>query len=236
MQHDENIREMQTDDGLKRLEVKKYGMWWPAYQNKDGEVYPDLVHTGYLDEEDMSELTNEKFEEMLDGLKKSGIKEIDFSNWSFEDIYFDQESMEFADKISFRNAIFRHGIFANIQMKNADFSGAIFDKAVFFDSTFQNCNFGGANFLVDDHYPDVKSHLKNSSFIGCNFKKAKLEGIELKNSTFSACTFDKVRIKARKPSILNKLDKFKQVVAENAKVSLGISRDAKQNEHNREER
>jgi hypothetical protein len=49
---------------------------------------------------------------MLADLERSGVKELDFSHWSFTDVRFDKSMMElmkFAHKINFRNASFCYG-------------------------------------------------------------------------------------------------------------------------------
>ena len=236
MKHDENIRKVQGEDGKINLFVKKYDIWWPAYRNDNGEVYPDLWGgTGAEGEEQV-----DNFKKVLIDSEKSGKKELDFSNWGFTAMLFDesiQKLMEFADQINFQGANFCYSGFENGQLENADFSGAYFDFSWIKKCTFRNCNFTEAVFNKAD--PADKdpwvSFICDSKLIGCNFKDAQLNDTELLRNRFIKSKFiDKGKVNNQKPSILSKLSKFKQSVAENAKSDPDVREN--QRDHRQEER
>lgn len=253
MKQDENIREVQRADGtkakewvqdaarniveqeVKELEIKKYGMWWPAHENDKGEVYPYLFAPKYGRENLM-----DKLKQMLMKLEKSEIKEIDFSNWDFTGVYFDKSminAMGFADKINFQNANFCYGSFFDGRLKNADFSGATFDQFGLMGCTWIKCNFSGAVFSGSDPtWNNDGNMISASAFIGCDFSDAQLNDTKIESSKFIRTKIDRARIGEQKPSVLNKLDKFKASVAGKMKADAGIERETQQKEHQREER
>ena len=231
---DENIRKVPEKDNKEKLFIKKYNMWWPAYQNDKGEIYPNISAIG-----GNHELLHNNLKRMLADLERSGVKELDFSHWSFTDVRFDKSMMElmkFAHKINFRNASFCYGNFYSAELKNADFSGASFDMYGIVDCTFRNCDFSKTAW-EEPAMEDARNIIKDSTFIGCDFKDAKFDSVEFSNNKFTRTYIDKSVYEPRnKPSILRKLNELEQSVAKNTKERMGADRDINQHDHRREER
>lgn len=230
MKHNENIRKIQGEDGKVNLFVKKYNIWWSAYRNDNGKVYPSL----FGEEEQV------KLKQVLIDLEKSGKKELDFSHWDFTGVFFDEsilKVMKFADRINFQGAYFCFSGFENGQLENADFSGARFKYGRIANCTFRNCNFTEA--IFDRADPSDKdplvNYIWNSKLIGCNFKDVQWNDTELAENRFiKSQSIDKKKVKDQNPSVLSKLSKFKQSVAENAKRNFGVREN--QRDHRQEER
>lgn len=224
----ENVREEKQEDGKTKLFIKKNDIWWPAHKNDDGEVYPDLFAIG-----DDYEIIHNNLKKMLVNLERSGVKEIDFSNWVFTNVYFDGEIMklmEFADRINLQNADFTHVVFCEGQMKNADFSRASFDMSQVIDSTFHNCNFS-KTIWYDPADGDMSSAnaIKKSVFTSCKFEYAQLNNTESSENKFFACNFRGVN--EQRKSIRDKLSGYLQEVK-----SRNADWDVKQHDHRQEER
>lgn len=235
MQYDENIKEVKLPDGTMGFQIKKYDMWWPAYKNEEGQIYPDLFQTGYYDDDSGREYTHEKLEEMLINLGKKGVKEIDFSHWSFTDIHFGKSFMkltEFTDKINFRNAHFKNSIFYQQQMKKADFSRASFDMTRFIDCTFHKCNFS-KTIWHDPANGDMNwaNAIMKSAFISCKFEYAQLNNTMSSKNKVYACNFYGVNKAKQRTSVRDKLSGYLQEIK-----SRNADRDVKQREDRQEER
>lgn len=207
MKQDE-IREIPQEDGKNNLFVKKYDIWWPAYKNDKGEVFPFLDATG-----DGYDSIHDNLKNMLIALEKSGEKEIDFSHWEFNGVNFKDSKrfgnsilklMEFADNIDFTGAHFWRCSFEKDeyknystekiekgQLKNAYFSEAVFNDAYFGNIDFRNCNFNKTEF---DNTLFTHNDFRNCSFYKTNLKGYSSAQNEIKKSTFTACKFDNVQL------------------------------------------
>ncbi|RKI81753.1 hypothetical protein D7V90_11885 [bacterium 1xD42-87] len=231
---DENIRKVSQKNDKDRLFIKKYDMWWSAYENDRGEINPTISAIG-----SDHELIHNYLKRMLTDLKRSGIKEIDFSHWSFTDVRFDKSMMElmkFADKINFRNASFCYGNFYSVELKNVDFSGASFDMYGIVDCTFRKCDFSRTAW-EEPAMGDNGNLIKDSTFIGCNFKDVKFDNAKFSNNKFTRTNIDKYLYgPVNKPSVLRKLNELKQSVAKNTKERVSAERDVKQHDRRQEER
>lgn len=229
---DENIREVSQEKGKDKLFIKKYDIWWPASKNEKGEIHPDIKGFG----ED-HKLMHDNLKRMMANLENTGVKEIDFSHWSFTDISFDESmlnQMKFANKINFKNAYFCYGAFRDGELKNVDFTGASFDMYGIVRSTCRNCNF--SNTVWEDPESGLKvavNFIKDSTFVGCKFKNAQFKNTEISNNKvmppdmyIASNMLNKV-----KTSVLNKLKENQQKVK-----ARDTDRDTKQRDHNREER
>lgn len=229
---DENIREVSQEKGKDKLFIKKYDIWWPAFKDEKGEIHPSIRGIG----ED-HKLMHDNLKRMMANLESAGVKKIDFSNWSFTDIDFDESmlnQMKFANKINFKNAYFCYGVFCDGELKNVDFTGASFDMYGIVRSTCRNCNF--SNTVWGDPKSGLKedaSFIKDSTFVDCKFKNAQFNNTEISNNKFmtldmyiSSNMLNKV-----KTSVLNKLEENQH------KVKLrDTNRDTKQRDHSRENR
>lgn len=219
MKRDENIREVEQEDGEINLFIKKYDIWWPSSKNEKGEVFPDLRgEEGYKS-------THDNLRKMLIALEQSGAREIDFSHWSFSDLNFDEEILpliEFADKIDFSGAYFGRVSFDSGQLKNADFSGVEFSQVYFGNIDIRDCNFDKTNFS--------EIYLTQSTFTACRFKDVQLD--EVKSETgnrFINCKYintDREKLTS-KPSVLGKINNFKNKIAS----MQNKSQDVKQKQH-----
>lgn len=162
--------------GKKMKQIKKYDIWWPAYKNDKGEMFPALDATG-----DEYEYIHNNLRNMLIALEKSGVKEIDFSHWYFEGVIFDESMlslMQFADKINFSEAYFC-GSFKNGQLKNVDFSRTMFDRSEFVNIYICDCNFNKVSFFKKIYFINVCA--RNCSF-DCRFQNLQLENVRISNN------------------------------------------------------
>lgn len=220
---DENIREVSQEKEEDKLFVKKYDIWWSAYKNEKGEIYPNVWGIG-----EENELMHDNLKRMMANLESAGVKEIDFSHWSFIGISFDEsmlEQMKFAKEINFRNANFCYGAFRGGELKNVDFSGATFDMYGIAEATCHNCNLSNTVWEeVPANGSKIANFIKDSTFVGCKFKNAQFKNTEISNNKVMAPA------KAR-TSVLDGLRENLQKVK-----SKDTDRDAKQREHNQEER
>lgn len=227
---DENIREVQQKNGKVKLFCKKNDMWWPASKNDKGEVYPNLVAVS-----NNHIFLHNRLKKMFVNLERSGEKEIDFSNWSFTDIRFNEKSiselMKFANKINFKNAYLCYGYFGPGKLRNVNFFGATFDMYGIVKCTCLNCNF--SNTVWEDPAIGKGNLIENSTFVGCKFKKAQFKNTEMSNNKFmeldmyiASNMLNKVRT-----SVLNRLKENQQKVK-----SRDTDSDAKQHDYMREER
>lgn len=187
MKCNENVRKIRNEWGIVVTEIEKYGVWFNAYTNTKGEVSPSL----YTDD-------TEKLKEVLSNIEQSGEKSIDFSNWGFCGIYFDNEMQnffDFAEKINFTNASFCMCTFEDFSSKNVDFSSAIFEWSILKNSSFRNCNFQNVNFKKNkpDEYgnPTEKMKIVQSSFANCNFENAQFNDARLLGNKFTKTNIEK---------------------------------------------